>query len=334
MIRSNYPSYRRFWGAAVFAALALAVLVSGAPGAGVVESGEERLAPLGEATADIKFPSLKPFAVLQQEPGSVRRLCTDGDVLADPRNPNRSVVVQRVVSDGMVVRESSTGLERSLRPGDPVPGLPELIFVRTVMLDLLQYRFKEVERVTQSDAVLVSLLGSRAVLEKEMLRAVSLPAPPDPSTQGTPLPSANARRLDPELFAKVRVEEIDANAYALSAADLKPVIENVGQVFAGLEPMVAPALASLTGTSFNMTSAVGDATLTRSGFTVTDLKVAQFFGIQVGDTITSLNGRPVDSPLNAWWTFQEIFVKNQNLTELRVDLIRGGKQSTKTYRIR
>ena len=167
-----------------------------------------------------------------------------------------------------------------------------------------------------------------------MLRAVSLPAPPDPSTQGTPLPSANARRLDPDLFAKVRVEEIDANAYALSAADLKPVIENVGQVLAGLGPMAAPALASLTGTNLNITSAVGNATLTRSGFTVTDLKVAQFFAIEVGDTITSLNGRPVDSPLNAWWTFQEIFVNNPRLTDLRVDMIRAGKSMTKTFQIR
>jgi len=328
-------SYRGLWGATVLAALALRVLVvSGAPGAGLDEPGEEQLAPLGEATADIKFPALKPFAVLQQEPGKVRRLCTDGDVLADPRNPNRSVVVQRVVSDGMVVRESSTGLQRSLRPGDLVPGLPEWIFVKMVMLDLLHYRFKVVEHVTQSDALLVALAGSRAVLEKEILRAVSLPVSPEPSAQGMPLLNANARRLDPDLFARVRVEEIDANAYALSAADLKPVIEDVGQVFAGLEPVVASALASLTGTSWNMTSAVGDATLSRSGFTVTNLKVAQFFGIQVGDTITSLNGRPVDSPLNAWWTFQEIFVNNPHLTDLRADLIRSGKRMTKTFQIR
>lgn len=319
----------------MFAALAWALLVSGAPGAGVAESGEGQHATLGEAaTADIKFATPKPYAVVQQEPGKVRKLCTDGDVLSDPRNPKRSVVVQRVVSGGIVVRESSTGLERSLRPGDLVPSLPELTFVRTVMLDLLQYRFKVVEHITQSDAVLVSLVGSRAVLEKEILRAVILPAPPDPSAQGTPLPSANAHTLDPDLFANVRVEEIDANAYELSAADLKPVVEKVGQVFAGLGPVVAPVLASLTGASFDMTSAAGNATITRSGFTVTDLRVAQFFGIQVGDTITSLNGLPVNSPLNTWWTFQEIFVNNPHLTDLRVDLIRGGKQSTNTYRIR
>ena len=336
MIRSNHSSYRRqFGGAAVFAALTWAVLVSGASGAGVAESGESQHATPGEAaTADIKFATPKPYAVVQQEPGKVRKLCANGDVLVDPRNLKRSVVVQRVVSGGMVVRESSTGLERSLRPGELVPGLPELTFVKTVMLDLLQYRFKVVEHVTQSDAVLVSLLGSRAVLEKEILRVASLPAPSDASAQGPPLPSANAHKLDPDLFANVRMEEIGANSYELSAADLKPIIERVGQVFAGLGPVAAPALAGLTGASFDMTSAAGDATITRSGFTVTNLKVAQFFGIHVGDTITSLNGRPVDSPLNAWWTFQEIFVNNPNLTDLRVDLIRGGKQSTKIYRIR
>ena len=192
MIRSNHPSSRQFGGAVVFAALAWVVLVSGAAGAGVAESGEGQHATLGEAaTADIKFATLKPYAVVQQEPGKARRLCTDGDVLSDPRHPKRSVVVQRVVANRMVVREGSRGLERSLRPGDRVPGLPELTFVKTVMLDLLQYRFKVVEHVTQSDAVLVSLVGSQAVLEKEILRAATLPVPSDPSTPATPLPSAN-----------------------------------------------------------------------------------------------------------------------------------------------
>jgi len=62
--------------------------------------------------------------------------------------------------------------------------------------------------------------------------------------------------------------------------------------------------------------------------------VAQFFGLQVGDTITMLNGHSVNSPLNAWWTFQEVFVRNPTLTVLRVDLIREGKRMTTTFQIR
>ena len=67
---------------------------------------------------------------------------------------------------------------------------------------------------------------------------------------------------------------------------------------------------------------------------MTRVKVAQTFGIEVGGTIISLNGHPVNSPLNAWWTFQELCIKNRVLKELRVGIVWGGELMTKTFRIR
>jgi hypothetical protein len=43
---------------------------------------------------------------------------------------------------------------------------------------------------------------------------------------------------------------------------------------------------------------------------------------------------PAQGVRNAWWTFQEVFVRNPTLTKLRVDLIREGKHTTKTFQIR
>ena len=286
---------------------------------------------LSEGTAEIKFSAPKRYAVLLHAPNKIKRLYTSGDVLFHPHDPTRSGVIERVDAGGMVLGARGKGRERSVRPGRPVPGFPGVMFVGTVMLNHLEYRFKVVDRVTQTEPVLVSLVGYKAVLEKEVLYL-----PPDlvrPAPKRTSPPTSR-QKLDAELFQKVRVKEVDGHTYELEEATLKPVIENVEQVLADLEPRLTPAFSFQTGMSLNFKSRAGDGTLSRSGFTVTRLPVARTFGIEVGDTIISLNGRQVNSPRNAWWTFQELFIRNRSLTELRVNLIRGGRLMTKTFRIR
>lgn len=299
------------------------------PGAAPV--GRDLPSATASRFADVQFRAPKRFAVISQARESVRNLYTNGDHLVQPQDPTQSMSIQEVTTQGIVIRERHSGLERSLGLGEAIPGFPGLILVGTAMLDRLHYRFRVVDRIVQPEPVLVSLVGSEAVLEKEVLRLPSDPllaAPKLPPSQRT------EKKVDPALFESVRVQEIDANTYGLSASALQAVIENIGEVFSGLGPMAIPAFSSQTGMTLNITSGVGDGTLSRSGFTVTSSRVAQIFGIEVGDTIITLNSHPVNSPLNAWWTFQEIFVKNPSLTDLRVDLIRGGSLMTKTFRIR
>ena len=294
--------------------------------------GQTPLFTVEAGTVEIRFPAPKRYAVVQDERNKIRRLYTTGDVLFHPQNPMRSVRIQRVDPGGMVCRESHTSRERSLRPGHPVPGFPGVTFVGTVMLTQLQYRFKMVDRITQADPVLVSLVGSHAIVEKEVL-----PLPPARLVRPAPTrppPQTNQRTLDPELFQQVRVKEMDEDTYELDEATLGPVIATVGQMLANLRTGITPTVSSETGLGLNMITAVGDGILSRRGFTVTRIAVAQTFGIQVGDTIVSLNGRPVNSPLNAWRIFQELFTGNQSLTTLHVKLVRGESLLTKTYRIR
>jgi len=285
----------------------------------------------GEPTADVTFPVPKRYAVFQWEPEKVRRIVTAGDVLFHPKDPTRYVLIQRVDPEGILFRHNGKGRDLPLRSGDPVPGFSTVTLLSTVMLNRLQYRFRIVQRAPHPEPILVSITGARALLEKEIS---ALPADRRPPGLESPSGQPNTLGPDPTLFEQVRVEALDQNTYGVYAADLKPVIEQVGQVMAGLEPMVAPATSALGARTLNLTSAVADATLSHSGFTVTNIKVANFFGIEVGDTITSLNGSPVNSPLNAWWTFQEVFVRNPTLQEVRVDMIREGKQTAKMYKIR
>lgn len=119
-------------------------------------------------------------------------------------------------------------------------------------------------------------------------------------------PPATRHKLDPKLLAEVPVKEVEPNTYVVDAASVMPAIENVGQVPADLQPMISPALSIQSGLSFNLTSSVVDGTLSRSGFTVTNSKLAQRFGIEVGDVISRVNGQAVSSPLDAWWRINNL----------------------------
>ena len=287
-----------------------------------------------ESVGEVELASPKPHALIQYGREKIRTLQAVGDVLFHPKDLTRFVVILEIGPAGAVIRDGATGRKRSLGVGDLISGVPDLTLVDTVVLKGLRYRFKVVDRITPPETVLVSFEGLRALLEKQVLRKTAHRSAPQVSQQAGPSQPATRLAVDPQLFANVRIDVLDANTSLLDANELKPLIEHVRQAVAPLEPMVTPALSVLTGTPVDLTSPLADATLSRSGFTVTNLKVAQFFGLQVGDTITMLNGHSVNSPLNAWWTFQEVFVRNPTLTVLRVDLIREGKRMTTTFQIR
>ena len=330
------PEISRLRPLCLLATSVLAAFVFTDPAAAVSKGGAASSEPhqnvnLSEPIAEVKFPAPKRYAVVQSDPGKLRRLYTTGEILFHPQNPTRYVVIQQVDAGSIMFRESGKGRDRLLRSGEPIPGFPGLTFVATVMLKGLEYRFKVVERITQTDPVLLSITGLQAVLEKEVLRIP--PHLPSSTPQHSP-PQTSQRKLDPELFGDLEVKELDENTYIVGMTTARPVIENVGHVLADLQPMITPAFSSRAGMSLNLTSAVGDGALSRSGFTVKNIKVAQFFGIQVGDTITHINGNPVSSPLSAWWAYQQVFVRNPLLSEVRVDLVRGGMLMTKTFLIR
>ena len=218
--------------------------------------------------------------------------------------------------------------------------------MRPAIENLGQVLAEILDRLVDAAPVLIAVAGSRVIVEVEILRAALTALQPLASVQGTPSsevtaspkdsasPPAKRRRLDPKLFAEVPVEEVEPNMYEVDAADVRPAIENLGQVLADFQARIVPTFSLQHGLRLDVKSAVVDGTLSQSGFTVKRIGVAQTFGIQVGDTITSLNGHPVNSPRHAWWTYQEIFIRNRSLTKVRVKIIRDGALLTKTYRIR
>ncbi len=212
------------------------------------------------------------------------------------------------------------------------------VLVGTVLLTQVEYRFGEVDHVTEEEPVLIMPADTAAILEQQVPRGSSAPSSP-PRSSLRPRTSASQRatppiQSQPTVVSKVRVNQVDEDNSIVDGETLRLAIEEAEKTLSLMMPRVSAALSP--GMGLSISSAAGTATLDSQGFTVTGLngKLRQRFGLQVGDTIVSLNGHRVNSPLSAWLIYQNLFTKTHGPTELRVQIHRNGARLTKTYRIR
>ncbi len=286
-----------------------------------------------QSSAEITLSARNPYALVLHLHSKVRTLYGRNDTLFDPRDPMRSFTFLQVQAGTVLLRDNRTGRTWSRRIGDSLPDLPQHILATTVMLDRLHYHYRVVERVTRTESMLVSLKGSLAVLEQEVAAAVPAPPPTASAADSSVVPAEKLRSLNPTLARLTRVKKLDGDTYEMSAAEIIPALKNAGQVVSDLELMISPTLSVQHGLGFRITSALADGILNHQGFSVTNSKIAQVFGIEVGDRILRINKRPVTDPQSAWWVYQEFMIENRHKTEIRVDIGRGDSLLTKTYRV-
>lgn len=308
---------------------ALVLIVAGTTG-----QGHQPLSSEDAPTAEVSHHTPMPYAIILQEPSQIRRLYPPGGVVFHPQEESRSLTVQRIENGALVVRENPGGPSRTVQVGHQIPRFPGLIFSRMVILDHLRYQFRVVPRIEQADPVLLSLEGSRALLEVQVLRPVSVHTNELPRSDRVPLPPGRHPQLDVALLQKVRVIQIDANTYELNAAELAPVYENASELLSDLWERVPPTLLLDTGMTLQITSPLGDAILDQGSFLVTNMRVAQLLGIEAGDAITRINGRPVTRLLDLYLAAQEVFLGDPRNSEVRLDITRGGQRIAKSFRVR
>ncbi len=287
-----------------------------------------------ESAGEITLAAPTRYAIVVHEPVRVRTLHTRHDVLFDPRDPMRSFTILQVDARTVTLREKRTGRTFVWQSGTSLEGLQGLMLAGTVLLKQLRYRYRTVERVTQPEPVLVALEGPVAVLEREVLRQAGGAGQGAATPGGSRQDPKTAVTPSPTLSALLRAKEIAPDTYEMDGATLRPALENLGQVLSDLKVMVSPTLSAQTGVGFNVSSAVADGMLNETGFTVTNSRAAQYFGIEVGDTVLRVNNNPVTSPLNAWLAYQEFMVRNPTQTDLRLDIRREGYLVTKIFRMR
>ncbi len=325
----------RFWRLSLVAVLVVASFAAdssfSASSVGLSRPKTQQPAPIGAHAGEMRLSPPKHYAVVQDRRHDRKALYTAGDVIVHPKNPAQSLTFEQVDLSGMRVRDNASRGRRIIRPGEALPGFPELILDRTVLLEVLQYRFKAVARIVAEEPRVLSIAGATAVLEKQVLRL------PDHLAGGSPseipaAPRSGKKNHADSLTASIR--EVDKNLYEVPEAVVRPIIETAGKMLSQIRPRFTPTYASGATPPVDWTSVMGDVSLTDQGFTVTRAGVAQRFGIEVGDRVVRLNGRPVTSPLSAWWTYQEVFIKDRRTSNLRVDVLRDGRVIRKTVRIR
>jgi PDZ domain-containing protein len=281
---------------------------------------------VSEASAEVGLPTPARFAIVLHATTKVGMLYARGDVVSHLQDPTHYLTIERVEEGALFVRMGRRGQPRTLRAGAPLPGFPDVIFAGTVWLDELRYQYRVVGHRVYQEPTLVSLEGSRAILEAEVLR----PTVPTPAPQSPPPTRAI---LDANLLSQVQVREVGPGLYEVPVEDARAVLDNAGRVLADLAPIVLPFFSVQKGMQYRIKSAAGDGILGGQGFTVNIPKLAERAGIEVGDTILSVNGQSVDGLPSLFRIFRTIR-RDPDLRTVEMALERQGKRLTKTYRLR
>jgi hypothetical protein len=327
---------RRAGNACLLPVLLLVSALTAVPAAGATAPRQEDDPGRDGGSAEVRFPTPARHAIVQQPPGPVRGLYGAGDVIVHPQDPGRALTVVRVAPSHLIVREGARGGAQVVRPGDPLPGVPGRTFVGTVLLDAVHYRYRRVARVVHWDPVLVALEGARALVEVEVAHPTgSAAGVPAAGTDGPGAGRGSPGRttLDAAFLSQVQIREAAPDRYDVRAAEVQAVLEHAGRVLAELAPGVLPTFSTTGGVQYWITSAASDGVLGRQGFTVWAPKLAARAGIELGDTILSVNGVPVDGIASLYRIYQQVR-RTPALATVQVELERGGTRVTKTYRFR
>jgi hypothetical protein len=146
--------------------------------------------------------------------------------------------------------------------------------------------------------------------------AVSAPGAPPASTTGA------------SAFDRIRVDEIAPDVYVVSAMDLLIALSQADALTATIQPM----LSFNTGPKYWIDSFVLEGALGGQGFTVVAPKLMRRAGIEPGDTLRTLNGRPIDPDVDIQDLLREISRDPLN-SVIRLEVERQGVKLTKTYQL-
>src|SRR5437773_9135986 len=119
-----------FYGVGLLLAVGFLALPAAAPGTEIAAQPQDSVVTMGENSAEITLPRPTRYVVLLHEAGKVRTLHTRGDVLFHPQDPGRSITIERIDGETILLRESHKTQARTVRVGKPIPGFPACVSLR------------------------------------------------------------------------------------------------------------------------------------------------------------------------------------------------------------
>ncbi len=292
---------------------------------------------IGQPTAEVTFARPQRFAILTEVTTQRQRVYGAGDVLVNPTDVARTIKFQRIEPDRLRLWDGRTQREIAAAVGGLVPGFFNWRVTNTALLTGLDYRYLVTTAPRDPEPRLLAIQGGRAALLVEVPSPLPVSERPELSESGvrgvgTPPPTLN-RKLDATLLGRVRVTETGVNAYDVSAADVREVLEHGDRVLAEAWPTVWPLVSPQEGVGLQVRSPIADGVLGPRGFRVTSPNLATRAGIEVGDVILAVNGQAVNGFLDLYRLYREVR-RDPYLSLVELQLDRQGMPITKTYRIR
>jgi len=284
--------------------------------------------------ADITFPLPKRYAVISDREKKIKRLYAKGSLLFQEKGWTPVLTIERIESQGVLFRQTKIDRKELLPYGHKLPGLPHLTLVQDVAVTEIRYSFKVVDEQPDQEPILKLIEGSRAYLVKEVLQE-SLSSTRQTLLQ-TSVPLAPKSPSPGDLISNIKVTQLDEDNYEIDKESLRPLAKSFRRGLGNLKESFGLAFSVITPSRLELTSSIGDATLTAQGFTVTRFGNYRTdeLGLQIGDRIVSINDQSVTSPLNAWGVVRILLSKNQDLNQLQVKLVRDDIPITKTYSLK
>jgi hypothetical protein len=318
-------------GVIVVGGLALSTDTSNAQAGG--EETSIRL-PSKHTNADIFFSSPKRYAVISDHKKKIQRLYAKGSLLFQEKSWTPLLIIERIEPQGVLFRQTKTDRKELLPFGHPLPGLPHLTLVKDVAVTEIRYGFKVVEEQPDQEPVIQRIEGSRAYLLKEVLKE-SLTSTRQTLLQ-TSVPSARPSSSSGDPISKIQVTQLDEDNFEVDKESLRPLANSVRGGLGNLVESFGLAFSVVTPTRLELTSSLGDATVSQQGFTITrfGFNRTDELGLKLGDRIVSINDKSVTSPLNAWGVVRILLAKNKELNQLRVQVVRDDLPITKTYHLK
>jgi hypothetical protein len=292
------------------------------------------------SSAEVTFPVPQRFAIVSQPQAKARRLYGAGDIVPDPKAAGQGCLVEEVQPERMLVRTPRDQKPVWVPAGGVIPDSGGRRLDTVVLLEGVQYGYASGANTLDPEARLVGIRARRAVLVVDT--AATAPRVAATAALTAPLryladleeqPLELSHRLDKSVFAQVQVKPTGQNTYEVSAADARRAFDHTGEVLMEAWSAVQPTISVNQGLSYRIESDVVAGVLGGQGFRVDSPKLAERAGLQTGDVVQSVNGKPISGFVDLFKLYQQM-KQDPNVSAVQVNLDRQGQQVTKTYRIR
>lgn len=265
-----------------------------------------------------KLPRPAWMAVIENGQGA-RFLLGSDDPVFRGGNSRPAATIRILGPDTISLTRAEGGRAVRLTGGQPLPGVPDLVFRETALVTTLEYRHRIVdrggERTLNRDFYLVEVRGTRAILQRDVK------PPPSPT------------ELMQERLAKIPIVETAPRVWELRSQDVQVAMNSGEALIAHALRNSQLDLSGQGGLGLDVKTPLADVRLSGRGLLVTSPNLARRAGLEVGDRILQVDDVPIDGMGALYQAYRRI-KSNPLVTTIQVIIERGQQPLTLTYRVR